>query len=466
MVNSVIIIGSGFAGLFSALGASQNPTRKIQIITTSFQEKPVARPIERHSLYRTRSRGDFQFSSDNCEIYRPPYGVALSELWGRGIEPPHKDDSAAKYMYEKYKQSYHAIAEYIPIANTGDELDECFLFPEHIKRKIALDKRAHRILACLRKNKTPLNQFITFGRSRIAVSRCNLCGECFKSCPLGSMYSSRDLLSEVRQKPNIEIVEGFRVDRYTSKEGSVNVTGQFINSEDVFNFSAEKLVIAAGVIDSVMLYMASSNTREIFVKQSDIVRVPFLSFFKLAKTGADASEACLSQLTVAFRKSEISKYPVIGHLFTVTRGLINTVFPNFHRAFQEFLWRALRNRLVVVSFFFSSESSGAVRVKYLNNKFYFTGESYRRSLSRYFRLLATFAKLVPFSGLLPIPYFKSIAKPGGSIHLGGGIPVDYFGESSQQRNVFFADASALETVPAGSYTFTIMAHAYFVGSNL
>jgi Pyruvate/2-oxoacid:ferredoxin oxidoreductase delta subunit len=463
---NVIIIGGGFAGLFAAIGASTVQTRKITLISSSSYIQSSLENIDRESLYSKNANVSDSISVNKCVIHSLVSKTALSELWGRGIEPPHIEDSAANFMYKKYEEAYRVVSKYIPIANTGDELDDVFYFPQHVKKKIELDERAKKIFAHWVNNQVSLNNYFKFGKTRLSVSECSLCGQCFNFCPLNSMYSSRDLFKKVQLISNIKIVENFQADHYVSKNGNVSVVGKFLDSDEISVFNGEKLVVAAGPVNSVMIYMRSSNCEELIMQQSDMLRIPFISLFKLSNSNCITNELCLSQLTVAFKDLKLSNYPLVGHLFTLTKGLIDVVFPNINSHLKHIFWKFFRNRLVIVSLFFNSKDSGAIRVKYKDGKFLFLGEKYKKSLLRYVLVLLYFAKLFKFSGLFPIPHANSISKPGESIHLGGGIPVNDYGESQVSQNVYFADASSMENVPAGSYTFSIMAHAYFVGNNL
>ena len=72
------------------------------------------------------------------------------------------------------------------------------------------------------------------------------------------------------------------------------------------------------------------------------------------------------------------------------------------------------------------------------------------------------------TGLVPIPLYRRKRLPGQSMHFGGSFPMtaaptgmqsDLLGRVGGLQRVHVTDAAVFPSIPAGSYTLTIMANA-------
>jgi hypothetical protein len=215
------------------------------------------------------------------------------------------------------------------------------------------------------------------------------------------------------------------------------------------------LVLAAGAAETTRLAMRSCDLARVVMKNSDMLRIPLFRLWGDAR--GDVPFHALSQLTLSFKTSWLSRNAMVMHLFG-RNPLISAALPAFAR-------RLLERRLYIGMCFLHSRDSSEIAWEATEARTLCTGVERGRTLRAWLRVMLFLFRHVMKTGLLPIPCPGSVTLPGASVHSGASLSVDASGALRESPRTYVADAAGLPEIPAGSYTLSIMANALRVGGN-
>jgi hypothetical protein len=508
------VAGSGPAGVFSALGALGEGTEVLMIdpgleIPAELAARAAALARVQASSWRagdvdfikgrmrttpsgisektlygsdfaSRPLRFFPTELENCHAYASHAKGGLSNVWGRGVEPLYAGEHAGWSFVEDLRESYRAVLEQLPLAAARDNLDEVLPLYTRESQPAPLSPQFSRIHRNLVRHTEGLNtRGIHFGQSRFLIRfasdddrYCRLCNMCMFGCPYGAMYSTPDTLTGLEELENFEYRGGIALDSFVDTGDGVRLRVIEIGTGERGELVADRLILAAGAVNTTRIVMKSCGVPEASMKTSDMFQIPMLGLRGSGNLPDDATYS-LAQLTLAIRDPAIARQSIIVHLFgynAIFLDAVRALLPAWLYRLSKAVLPRLLARVFIGSSLVHSSQSGHLVLRLDGDTLRITGyghpEARRIARRLYWKLLRNSLR----TGLVPLPFFAR-KPPGGSAHCGASLPIDGRSNPSTQRdgslasrrNVYVADASSLPDIPAGSYTLTIMANAHRIG---
>lgn len=200
----------------------------------------------------------------------------LSNVWG-SICSPFPIGSKYDFKFEGFKM----LEGVIKLAASSDALDDVYGPPiEGGHESLLPSKLAQSILdryETLRNRQTANN--LCLGKTRVAVennggvSSCVYCGLCTIGCPRDAIWNSRFKLNELRKRKNFIYQPGQKILQINDHGSFVSIT-----SEQGRVFSARRVFLALGSINSIVLLLQSGMIKEeVRLLDTQLVVVPTLS---------------------------------------------------------------------------------------------------------------------------------------------------------------------------------------------
>jgi hypothetical protein len=463
----IVIAGSGPAGAFAALGALEAGAEVLMIDAGLVLDKPAVHTPESvtvSGLSEKRVFGsDFatqplqHYKEINCRILHSNALGGLSNVWGRGVEPPYGG------VREAQLPSFQAVLNTLPFCAEEDNLAEVMPLYAPPKSTHQLTSASQALLDFWNRNSAVLNRSgIHFGKTRLALQNCKYCAQCFYGCTYQAMWSADQLIADLKRRfPKFTYRGEVLLKSFSEHPEGVALELEHIANHAPETLHATRLILACGAPETTRIVLRSTGNREAILKNSDLIKIAFLS---LRRARAEETYHALSQLTLAVNHRAISQKPIVIHLFGQNPAIESAALSLLPKMLHG-LSKWLLARFYVGMCFLHSDDSGEIHLREENGSATFTGRPKRETKTIYPKLLMLLAARVWKTGLLPIPVVGGLAPIGHSVHYGASLKTDAHGALENHTHVYVADASALPDIPAGSYTLSIMAQAWKTGTN-
>lgn len=417
---------------------------------------------------------------------RPSLGRGgFSAVWGAAMMPYSETDTADWPIRSgDLAEHYSAVAKLTGLAASHDDLEK--IFPLHVENPaaLALSRQAKILHASLEKNRAALQTAgIHFGQSRLAVKAgkngCAYCGLCMYGCPYGYIYNAEQTLRELQKYPNFTYRSDAIVTGLRETETHAVITGYHRTSRELFEFSADRAYLAAGVVATAKIILQSLGfyDRTVRLKDSQYYLFPLL----LTRSGGDVQREklhTLSQLFVEIFDERVTPRAVHLQIYSYNDLVGQAVRQSFGpmKTILEPLARALEKRLLIVQGYLHSDHSSqiAVTLKKGNpGRLDLQAElnpEVRPAIRRVLRKLTRHARQ---TGAWPFAPMLQVAEPGRGFHNGSSFPMrenpgeletDTLGRLPNWRRIHIVDASVLPDIPATQITFSVMANAHRIGA--
>jgi len=409
------------------------------------------------------------------------YG-GLANAWGAGTYRfTHDDFRHFPFPASTLDPYYDAVTREIGISGTRDDLTEHFGSAEGLQPPLRLDRLASHALAGYEKRKAQFRASgFTLGRPRLAVlseqlnarAACRYDNLSFWEPRLDYLYIPSWTLDPLIENQQVEYAAGKLVLEFRELDDRVEVVARDLASHAVETFSAARLVLAAGALNSARLVLKSFNDFTTTLPLLDNLpsMVPFISprFFG---EPYDRSAHGLGQLNVVYKEHPDADY-LQGTFYTYTALLASEVIMDFPLPARGTVAASKYTLpgLSVVTFFYPSEPNprnyiklepdGTLDVTYEVSPE--TGIAERRLMT-----------LMRRCGFWSHPKLFRVSPRGAGIHYSGTLAMrgqdgqpyttDLTGRVRPCRNVFVADAGVFPFLPAKNHTLTVMANAMRVG---
>jgi len=368
------------------------------------------------------------------------------------------------------------LAEYFPLWGSADPLPHLSEGPERVLNKYERNRLRVR------------RQGVILGKARLAFKGrdCVSCGLCMTGCPYSFVYSASQTFDDLVRRRRIAYTGGYVALRLGEDEGRPFVAARSLATGNTETFRADKVFVASGALGTTRLVAQSLGmwSRRIHMQESAQFLMPLLAL-KGIKDLTQEGTFTLNQFNV------VVPFDEVGHDLVQIHGYpFNTAMTDALPAFLTLpvfrdLGAMLLRRLTVGLGYLPSWWSAGFDVSFERpggegqvagaTLLPSTGDDYlaRQKLRAVTRRLVMVA---PLLGLFPVVPQISLSAPGKSYHFGGSFPHSRTPKQSEQsdlvgrlhpwRNIHLADASVFPTVPATTFTLSIMANAHRIARSV
>jgi choline dehydrogenase-like flavoprotein len=408
----------------------------------------------------------------------------FSNVWGAQIMPFSRATlDEWPIGYEALLPHYKAILRSIPFAGADDDYSDLFPVLETPAPLPRLAPPAAAVLARYEERRDQVRRRgVTVGSARLAMdaNRCIECGLCLTGCPYGLIYSSAHTFKRLIDDGDVRYSPGVLVDRIGEDDDGCWASGREVATGEPRSFRADRLFVACGGIGSTRLLLNSARPAVASLELAESVQVvlPFLSarphrdprtfttftlnqfnlLVEYGRAGLDLAQFHLYPYNPAFE--EALPAPIRG-VETVRRAVLRRT-----TAALAYLpsWHSPRIRLDV-----TSRREGSLPDLSLSSV---ANSSTRGVLRRVFWRLIQAA---PALDLWPAVPVARVSGPAKSYHFGASFPhmpspspdslaTDTLGRIAEWKRVHVVDGSVLPTIPATTFTLTVMANAHRIAT--
>ena len=335
-------------------------------------------------------------------------------------------------------------------------------------------------------------QGIKFGQARLAIkvlqsaesNGCQYCGMCLEGCPYGVIYNTRHTLRRLCASDRFVYRSGLVARRV----GENNHDGAFVNCEKDCETGEEiifgkKIFLACGTLSTTRIIM---NSVGVFPDRLSICFQPYFFLPMVSRKNfsgvIDERLHTLAQLFIEVEDNSISHDVVHLQLYTynsLLRRRLQALTLGL-KPVETMLERHVLGRLLVLQGYMTgngseitvspsrSRSSAGVNLNLSGD----LPDSLTESMKRLCRKLRRNTNCI---GAFPVTSLLKIGVPGDGNHIAGVFPMrcepqnwesDRLGRVSHFRKIHMVDGTVLPSLPATTITYTIMANAYRIGSEV
>jgi ferredoxin len=522
-----LIIGSGPAAAGAVLALVKDPSQRITVIdighqlesdrTAAIARLAVGTPEtwELRDLDLIRSQpansavkglpekraygSDFPFSDAgqlagvrgigqvNEAVVSGAYG-GLSNVWGSQVMV-FTPSTFAQWPFgaDDIKNHYEAILNEIPYAGEEDALARRFPLTGNARPLPRLAPRTEAVVTASEVHASALDRLgVLVGRARLAFNpdQCVRCGLCMTGCPYSLIYSSSQTFDRLRRERRIEYHSGLLATQIGQDDETPFVVARETSTDTARRFEADRIFVACGSVGTTRLVLGSLQLfdQEVQLAESGQFLVPMLSRTATPDPRL-TTEFTLNQFNMAISLDEEWRDVAQIHFYPYNPAILDAL-PNILRT----RWAApivtqLLRRMTVGLGYLPSWASPALRVKAEKPRdslqlpdLLLAGESMAATRNSMFRkVMRKMIQVAPHLDLWPVLPMIVFPAAGKSYHFGGSFPhrnapadgpltTDRLGRLERWSKIHLVDASVFPTVPATTFTLTIMANAHRIAS--
>jgi choline dehydrogenase-like flavoprotein len=508
----IIIIGAGPAGIAAAIPLVSAGIKVILLDAGKELNQnlsPLA--VERHDkigneFQAIRNLGDYSpkfrvpWIADMFSQYSKEYALVsenflaqgmlapggLSNAWGAGVACYDADDlKKSPINFAELKLSYQHLAKRMGISGeNNDDLSAFFGNDISLQAPTELDQLTKKLLSGYTKKRAAINQQgFYLGKARNAVltgdlagrKGCTYCGMCLTGCANQSIYNAAyDLKWLLRQPAFRYIPDVFVKEIETTREYNI-VKGIHTKSRENIQFTADKILLAAGAIGTAKLVLNALNLHS---HRVPLLSSPTVAFAALlpSQLGQTAPERYFGLAQLSFFIRNASQTPstnqdyAFGNIFTA-HGLPTSDFISrtpLSRPIARKLMKFIQPSIVVANCFLPGALSKHSLSIDKDSNIHLSGD-YEPALQDWIALLKNrITKIFRQCGAVMLPGSFVQSLPGSDLHYAGTVPHQDSPKPYQAfsngmvaglQNVYVVDGAALTNLPAKPHTFSIMANA-------
>lgn len=522
-MRTALIVGSGAAAASTANALSHQGDISITVIDIGLRLEPerqqvidaVSRskaPLESHDLELIAQQpvasgtqglpqkrvygSDFPFrdvgqllgitpdESANDSLVSGAYG-GFTNVWGAQVMP------FADSVFDTWPVSatemrphYQHVLKEIPFAAEEDDLADHFPIIGPAAPLPRVSERTGRVLDAYAAHRSTINRIgLTLGRARLAfdAAACVRCGLCMTGCPYGLIYSASHTFDKLRANGQIRYLDGLMALEVGEDGREGYVAAENLSTGQRHVFRADRVFVACGAVGTTRLVLNSRRLFEVDVKMGEAQQF-MLPLLSLRPTNDPRREPLftLNQFNVT-ASLDAHAYDLSQlHVYTYNPAFINA-FPRILQGRVASRARAqLLRRLSVALGYLPSWRSPTVLMRVGGPtsrlpQLSISGSeppAGRRGMLR--AVLGRLARAAPRLDLYPVLPLMRLSGAGKSYHVGGSFPhvpdvrstfgSDRLGRVGGWSRVHLTDASVFPSVPATTFTLTVMANAHRIAS--
>jgi len=458
-----IILGSGLTA-FAALSELENSKSRILVIDYGLTSKKSHEDFQKIDISQIKPTANKKFIGDsfatdfisnerikNLNISNSYALGGLSNIWGCAIEEFDLDEfidwpDIQKGLSYGYKNLKEKISFLSPLSLAKKDDSELHYF-NRLKR-------------------SKFNN-IEIKKSILAINKnlCKFCNECLYGCRHNATFNAKNYINEKIKAKQIDYEGNIHIDLVSEQKDYSAVFGTHKNKSKIL-FKGKKILICLGAINTAKLILNSfPEIKNIEIKDSQCFNIPLVSK-NLYGINNKKESIALSQFVI--KQKNILKNKSI-HYQIYYPSLYTKGFIDSRLSFLPFkLPNYLKERIYVAQGYLPSDLSSSVNLS--KNSHTIEANIARHYSKIYLNYsINNITKVFSKSGLFPIKSLLNITSPFSGYHFGSSLPMcnknsnlnstDLYGRLKSVRNIHVLDSSILPNIPAGSYSYTVMANA-------
>lgn len=297
-------------------------------------------------------------------------------------------------------------------------------------------------------------------------NKCNNCGLCMYGCPYDYIYNSANDIKEL-EKIGLKYINNTEVISFEINNEVIRVKCLDVISKKKNFFSAKKLLIAAGPINSAKIILNSTFK----INSCEFLETPFYYFpiFNFKNKQTNQGKA-LSDFYFNFSSNNHYSEAFI-ELFAFNDYFLKILEEKYFyfKLIPNFVLENIFKKMIIACCFLHSDFSHKLIMKKENNNFdYKINENYKQQLkiNEIIKRLTIIEKLIDIK-IFSKPTFKNPF--GKSFHIGSSFPMndsinpnstDYLGSLKNFSNVHIIDLSIIPKIQPNTFTLGTMVNAH------
>jgi choline dehydrogenase-like flavoprotein len=400
----------------------------------------------------------------------------LSNVWGAGMLPFHRDD-LADWPVEAadLERHYPHVLSFLPFSAAHDALENSFPLYKRDVETMPPSAQGKAFLADAARGAPALARGgITVGQSRLAVRghACRQCGLCLYGCPYGLIWNSASVLDQRESLPDFRYERGFVVDRLQERNGRVEIEGHDLTTGSPRRFDADRVLLGAGAISSTAILLASLGDFAAPVRLADsfYFLLPLLRFAGVPTPEREPLHT-LAQAFAVMRDPDVCREFVHFSIY----GFNDLMVPSLRASIGALGGSsALASRTLVAGGYLHSRlSPGMLMTVEAGGRVVLEGENSDRAIATAKKAAAKLLRQTCGLRTLPLTFAMRFPPPGRGFHTGGSFPMragrtrhtsDIEGRPFGFDRVHLIDAACLPSIPATTITLPVMANAWRIAN--
>jgi choline dehydrogenase-like flavoprotein len=430
-----------------------------------------------------RGNGSFEFRTNGTEV-RPSFALGgFSNVWG-GAVLPYCDSDLRDWpiTVSDLAPHYKAVTGFMPMAigpSGADGIDRMFPLYAENTTELQHSPQAQEWLAHLARHREQLAEAgIRFGSSRLAVApNCVYCGLCMYGCPYGLIYNSAATLDQLRQRPGFHYLNGVTVE--SASEDGERVTLQARRGAERETFCGARAFLACGALSTSAILLRSIGAYDLprRLLDSQYYLLPLLRRQR-TRGAAQSQSHTLAQAFLELGDSKVSPRTVHLQVYTYNE-LFSAAIQRMLGPAAPLLRRpstAILERMLLVQGYLPSELSGHIELRLArDNAVELNAVSNAATAGALSAVVRKLRNNWRGLGAIPLATMLRRGTPGRGYHSGGTFPMrrspapmeaDTLGRLHGHQRIHAVDSSIFPDIPATTITFTVMANAHRIASEV
>lgn len=471
-----VVVGSGPAGWSTSMALIEKgitPT-VIDIGLTEFKNDPnffIPGGIKNGISTKTNfgSRHMYQYPSQRSTAFDsvgqlPISGAfgGLSTVWGANLQgclEACRINSEDELI--EVQNAFNFVLGQIPHCGKSDRLDQVFPWPKDFVDETPQSQRMEKMCLNYQQHSDEYSFLLGMARNASAGLKtgCIGCAECMNGCPANVIFSTKSSFQEMISSSKVKYKKGIVSSIHPTDRGWT-ISIEDSENQTIEQIDAINVYLAAGSIaTSILLSRSQLIPDEVTLQDTQVFYLPMVS--RMDKEPL-TNVYSLSQVFVSSK--DVQHGPSSFHLSLYENGKDwRDRLQKKYGVVARVIPRKATKLLVAAIGFLPSSESGRISIKRQNGiQVSLQPRKNQKKLVR--NLIRKLRPDLLRLGLFPVNKFTEIPSCGSSFHVGvleseHGKIINNLGMINGKNNLFITDGCALNVLPTGPVTLSIMANA-------